>query len=704
MLIKKIVDYFTEIKRTKSFLVISSLALGGIIAFASFMFASDGSNGAKILETSLSYDRNSKQIFSIRKAVIKNAQLPKENFDAKKYRLQVLGLSGAVLAEQGFNAPSRIQSAPPIYDGDIKEPPKKITNKSFKVTVAWPGKGTDLRIIDDRGKVIVKKSLKRLGYIRNKRNYKQINGERFRKEKFSNNFPSNVVYAAGNRLNIVFIGNGYNNASLGAFRADVDRFVAKILTIEPYKSRAGQISFSYVENTKNLECTYEGRAIYCNDDKAVDILNNSGVNYDDYIIINNNINYGGSAYVGSPGSAVYNGSLGPDCFVHELGHSLASLDDEYITGQTLESPFSPCSKTKPNSAWAGLVAINDYTLGCDFDNYYRPAPTSIMYSLSYKYFDVISQKAINKAISSYAGTYKDTSAPTSAISYPLNGSGVSPNTGVGVSSTVSDNAGVARVELLVDDILYSTKYVSPYSFTWSTTGYANGSHILKIKAYDVANNIGTSAVTLNLGNTQAVAPSTPIFSWSADPGCDIQYGATPGAGSKAITGSITAPVVGASVIDSKKYDFAGFSVNGANPVLGKAYPSWFQYTFPTNINTATTIVAKCRQAASPRAARTLTVTVATGTKATGWANATVNGGPNTTICSRTNSTNSTAKTCTFTVHDGDNIQFNPQPAAGSAYDLLRYVSSDNTGYNITSSTPPLIRISRDTYLEIWFKK
>ena len=85
----------------------------------------------------------------------------------------------------------------------------------------------------------------------------------------------------------------------------------------------------------------------------------------------------------------------------------------------------------------------------------------------------------------------DTTSPTTSITSPANGATVGGTTTV--SANASDNVGVSRVELYVDGSLNSTDTSSPYSFSWSTTSAANGSHSLQTRAYDAGGNSGSSA-------------------------------------------------------------------------------------------------------------------------------------------------------------------------------------------------------------------
>jgi uncharacterized membrane protein len=96
----------------------------------------------------------------------------------------------------------------------------------------------------------------------------------------------------------------------------------------------------------------------------------------------------------------------------------------------------------------------------------------------------------------------DTTPPTTSITSPANNATVSGT--VTVTASASDNVGVVKVEFYIDSVLKSTVTTSPYTFSWNTTTVANGSHTIFSKAYDAANNVGTSAtVTVTVSNSTA---------------------------------------------------------------------------------------------------------------------------------------------------------------------------------------------------------
>jgi thermitase len=110
----------------------------------------------------------------------------------------------------------------------------------------------------------------------------------------------------------------------------------------------------------------------------------------------------------------------------------------------------------------------------------------------------------------------DTTAPVGTISSPANGATVSGI--VNVAFGGSDNIGVATVELYVDGSLAMRTGSAAGSFSWDTSTAANGAHTLQARAYDVAGNIGTSAIlSVNVNNIapDTTAPSVQITSPSS---------------------------------------------------------------------------------------------------------------------------------------------------------------------------------------------
>lgn len=103
------------------------------------------------------------------------------------------------------------------------------------------------------------------------------------------------------------------------------------------------------------------------------------------------------------------------------------------------------------------------------------------------------------------GVTSDAIAPKAAISAPLGSASVSGPVAVSVSA--SDNVGVTRVELKANGTVVAVDSAAPYSFSWNSTGVANGMATLAAVAYDAAGNTGSStSVAVNVANA-TVAPA-----------------------------------------------------------------------------------------------------------------------------------------------------------------------------------------------------
>src|SRR5438477_3062986 len=99
----------------------------------------------------------------------------------------------------------------------------------------------------------------------------------------------------------------------------------------------------------------------------------------------------------------------------------------------------------------------------------------------------------------------DTTPPATSVTAPAAGSTVSGT--VTVTATASDNVGVTKIEIYLDDALLSSGTSSPFSTSWNTATATNASHTLTSKAYDAAGNVGTSsAISVTVNNAAVTNP------------------------------------------------------------------------------------------------------------------------------------------------------------------------------------------------------
>ncbi len=102
---------------------------------------------------------------------------------------------------------------------------------------------------------------------------------------------------------------------------------------------------------------------------------------------------------------------------------------------------------------------------------------------------------------------------TTAPNVNANVSGGSGN--INLSATASDNVGVSKVEFYIDNSLKASSTTAPYNAVINSTTLSNGSHNLQAKAYDAANNIGSSSVVSFNVNNVTTDTTPPTVSASA---------------------------------------------------------------------------------------------------------------------------------------------------------------------------------------------
>jgi len=105
-------------------------------------------------------------------------------------------------------------------------------------------------------------------------------------------------------------------------------------------------------------------------------------------------------------------------------------------------------------------------------------------------------------------TPADTTAPVASINSPAHGATLSGSVDVKVSAT--DNVGVTRIELYIGGVLYGQSSSASATFTWNTANSLDGTYTLEARAYDAANNVGTTAISVNVKNSTATDTTAPL--------------------------------------------------------------------------------------------------------------------------------------------------------------------------------------------------
>jgi hypothetical protein len=144
---------------------------------------------------------------------------------------------------------------------------------------------------------------------------------------FENRPPSRAV-------DLLLISAGYASTEASKFRADAERLLNALFTLEPFKSRRADFNVRALHvpaspvpvefNIFGLEryaLTYDNRALR---ETA------AAAPYDVVKILVNDTKYGGGSIFNQQSTVAVGSEFAPYVFIHELAHSLAALADEYV--------------------------------------------------------------------------------------------------------------------------------------------------------------------------------------------------------------------------------------------------------------------------------------------------------------------------------------------------------------------------------------
>jgi len=200
------------------------------------------------------------------------------------------------------------------------------------------------------------------------------------------------------------------------------------------------------------------------------------------------------------------------------------------------------------------------------------------YTLSAKAYDAAGNVGQSTNVSVTVGN--DVSPPAVALTAP--GTGATVRGALAITANATDDIAVTKLELYANGTLIFAGNVAPYSYSWDTTGVANGYYTLSAKAYDATGKVGQSAgVLVNVQNVpnDNIAPAVSI--------------ASPITNSKA-SGTVT---VSAKATDNIAVAKVQFFLNGALVSTASAAPYSFSWNTLNSANGAYTLVAKAYDAA-----------------------------------------------------------------------------------------------------------
>jgi hypothetical protein len=157
---------------------------------------------------------------------------------------------------------------------------------------------------------------------------------------------------AEKKLDLVILGDGYTEKEMGKFRKDATRLSKILLNAEPYKSRKSDFNIRAVETPSQvsgvnrphpgifkrtpLSVSYSAfdseRYALTYDNRTVRNIA-SAVPYEFMIIIINEKTYGGGGIYKLYATVAADNRFSDYIVIHEMGHHLAALADEYYTSQ-----------------------------------------------------------------------------------------------------------------------------------------------------------------------------------------------------------------------------------------------------------------------------------------------------------------------------------------------------------------------------------
>jgi hypothetical protein len=155
---------------------------------------------------------------------------------------------------------------------------------------------------------------------------------------------------ASEKADILILGDGYTSEEMQKFRDDAKRLAGNLMEAEPYKSRLTDINIRALETPSAvsginrphpgifkrtaLQTHYSSfdseRYVLAYENKLIrDVA--SQVPYDILVIVVNEKTYGGGGIYNLYGTVAADNKFSDYIMVHELGHSIAALADEYYT-------------------------------------------------------------------------------------------------------------------------------------------------------------------------------------------------------------------------------------------------------------------------------------------------------------------------------------------------------------------------------------
>ena len=285
-------------------------------------------------------------------------------------------------------------------------------------------------------------------------------------------FPVDTIHQYGplnNRINLVFIPDGYKQDELDKFHTDVNTFINTFIDTPPFLQYRHYFNFYAIDVPSNesganhpgnatdvtepehpilktdnyFTSTFDyykiHRLLFATDvSRVFQVAADNLPQYDHVIILVNSPYYGGSGGIYATASTH---TLSAEVTLHEFGHSFANLADEYYAGDSYAGEqVNMTQETDPVKVrwknWIGTNGVGIYQHCCNGNSalWYRPHQNCKMRTLNAPFCPVCTQAIIEKmhqlvsSIDSYEPKETTLTADDHAITFKVDNVPILPNT------------------------------------------------------------------------------------------------------------------------------------------------------------------------------------------------------------------------------------------------------------------------------------
>ena len=271
-----------------------------------------------------------------------------------------------------------------------------------------------------------------------------------KKEKLNKSETLKVHYS-GNQaqnLDVVFIPDGYTKEEMEKFKSDAEKFANYLFEYDPYSKYKNNINIWAILAASNdsgidipadtiWRSTIVNSSYYTFDsERYIMTMDNkkvrnyaSNVPYDQIYILVNSEKYGGGSIYNYYSTTVVDNERSKKIFIHEFGHGLVGLADEYYTSDVSYQDFYPLDVEpwEPNittlvnfeNKWKNLIKPNveiptNPEGKSELENgvyegggyvakgVYRSTPNSLMKAFDIDEFNEVSKIAIERVLKFYS--------------------------------------------------------------------------------------------------------------------------------------------------------------------------------------------------------------------------------------------------------------------------------------------------------------